>query len=89
LTITFRIRDSFDRKLRFYGYDRARRPKSSLRELVSAAASIAEDGIRDRFMVLLPVTCDIARSVSIELATPRFSVKEMEVMVWPWLQGLS
>jgi hypothetical protein len=41
--------------LGFYGYDRARRAKSSLRGLVSAAARIAGDGIRDRFMVLLPV----------------------------------
>ena len=25
----------------------------------------------------------------IEPPTPRFSVKELEAMVWPWLQGLS
>jgi hypothetical protein len=25
----------------------------------------------------------------IEPPTPRFSVKELEGMIWPWLQGLS
>ena len=25
----------------------------------------------------------------VEPPTPRFSVKELEAMVWPWLQGLS
>ena len=35
-----------------------------------------------------PVTCEVARA-RIELATPRFSVKELEAMIWPWLQGLS
>jgi hypothetical protein len=25
----------------------------------------------------------------VEPPTPRFSVKELEAMVWPWMQGLS
>jgi hypothetical protein len=31
---------------------------------------------------------EVVARARIELATPRFSVKEIETMFWQWLQGL-
>jgi hypothetical protein len=60
-----------------------------------ATARIRETAIRTRGVSARSARSEVGELLGfmararIELATPRFSVKELEVMIWPWLQGLS